>query len=191
MGKPSKKRQIKSAYDAFYFLRDHPKLNRRERDPIEAEDVERLKADARKPGGALRVKARVRFVRDKGGNWWREWLDITVPAVTENFDIHYTQVDERGRVNKDESKNIRTACWLELGQVRWEYHQPEYEAKEGARCYKVHHHDVDLDCGAATFDEALIKLARLVQKKYGDFPVEDWQLFRPSPPPRLQKSPRK
>jgi hypothetical protein len=182
-----KRRRILSAYDAWYFLRDHPKLNRHERDPLETpEEVEEARNPS-KPSGLAEIigKGRhpkgYRVIRDKGGNYWRDWHLVTVPAVDENFDIHYAQVDERGRVNEDSSKNVRTECWLELGPVKWGYHQPEYEAKEGARCYKMHFHDIDLDCGAPTFDEALIKLARKVQRKYGDYPVEEWQLFRPQP----------
>lgn len=170
-------RRIKTAYDAYWFLHDHPKLNRIERDPIEPDKLEESKADAKKPvsiDGLKPYKVRVRFVKDEGGNWWREWPDMTVPAISENFDIHYARVDERGRVNKDSKKNISTECWLELGPVEWGYHQPEYETKEGARCYKVHFHDVGLDCGGKTFDDALVKLARKVLRKYGDYPKQDW-----------------
>jgi hypothetical protein len=181
------KRRILSAYDAWYFLRDHPKLNRRERNPLTPEEAE----EARKPSlrepddpmveivGRDRRK-HYRVIKDKGGNFWQEWRGAEVPAVDENLDIHYATVDERGRVNKDDSKNTRTAVWLELGPVLWGYHT-DWEPKEGARAYKMHIHDVDLDCGAPTFDEALIKLARKVQRKYGDYPVEQWQLFRPVP----------
>lgn len=176
-----KRRRILSAYDAWYFLRDHPKLNRHERTPLTPEEVEEARKPAQRPkpgDGLAEIIGRTRFkgyrvVRDKGGNYWRDWHGVTVPAVDENLDIHYAQVNARGRVDKDSSKNVRTECWLELGPVEWGYHQPENEIKEGARCYKMHFHDVDLDCGAPTFDEALIKLARKVQKKYGDYPVEE------------------
>ena len=36
----------------------------------------------------------------------------------------------------------------------------------------VHYHDWKLDCGAPTFDEAIVKLANLVLKEYGDY-IED------------------
>jgi hypothetical protein len=195
--KIQRKRRILSAYDAWYFLREHPKLNRHERDPLTPEEAEEARGPKPPPPpgdelaeiigkGAARRKG-YRVVKDAGGNYWRDWHDVTVPAVDENLDIHYAQVDERGR---DSSKNVRVEVWLELGPVEWGHHQPEYEIKEGARCYKMHFHDVDLDTGAPTFDEALIKLARKVQKKYGDYPAEGWQLFRPKPPkPQRVKTP--
>jgi hypothetical protein len=186
--KTTRKRRILSAYDAHYFLRDHPKLNRHERDPLTAEEAEAAKNPSPKPepGDALveilgrsRTKG-YRVIKDKGGNFWRDWHAVTVPAIDENLDIRYAAVDERGRVNDDKAKNIYPACWLELGPVEWGYHQPEYEVKQGARCYKMHYHDVDLDSGGATFDEALIMLARKVLKKYGDYPSEPWQFLRPA-----------
>jgi hypothetical protein len=188
MAKAGTKRKILSAYDAWYFLREHPKLNRHERDPLTPEEAEEARKPACRPkkgDGLAEIIGRsrrkgYRVVKDRGGNYWRDWHGVTVPAVDENFDIHYSPVDDRGVFHpKDDSKNTRFECWLELGPVEWGYHQPEYEIKEGARCYKMHFHDVDLDCGAPTFDEALIKLARKVQKKYGDYPIEEWQLFRP------------
>jgi hypothetical protein len=36
----------------------------------------------------------------------------------------------------------------------------------------MHFHDTDLDCGASSFDEALIELANLVMKKYGNYNVK-------------------
>ena len=38
----------------------------------------------------------------------------------------------------------------------------------------MNYHDTKLDCGAPTFDEALVKLARLVKRHYGDFNPPKW-----------------
>ena len=54
----------------------------------------------------------------------------------------------------DHSKNTKVQVWLEHGP---------YDAEWGA-CT----HDIDLDCGGDTFEEAIIKLAKLVKEKYGD-----------------------
>ena len=54
----------------------------------------------------------------------------------------------------DYSKNTKVQVWLEHGP---------YDAEWGG-CT----HDIDLDCGGDTFEEAIIKLARLVQKYYTD-----------------------
>lgn len=178
-----KRRRIKNAYDAYWFLHAHPKFQRKERDPLAPEDVEAAKKPAAKPKGGDVIGKMIgrrkgfRVVKDKGGNFWREW-NIPVPAMTENLDIHYAQVDKRGRINKDESQNQFTACWLEFGQVLYGHYGDGQEWRGTERDYKMHYHDIDLDCGAPTFDEALINLARLVMKKYGDFPVEPWQLSR-------------
>lgn len=182
----TKQRRILSAYDAYWFLYEHPRLNRKERTPLAPEEVEEAKRPKRRPTGdaevigkALGRRKGYRIIKDKGGNWWKEW-DIAVPAITENLDIHYATVDERGVINDDQSKNVHVACWLECGEVAWSHHyvdNPEW--RDGERDYLMHYHDIDLDCGGKTFDEALIKLARKVLKKYGDFPSEPWQLFRP------------
>lgn len=176
-------RKIKNAYDAYWFLHEHPKFIRKERDELAPEDV----AEARKPavapkkgdviGKMIRRRKGFRVVKDKGGNFWREW-NITIPAVTENLDIHYARVDKRGRINKDESQNQFTACWLEFGQVVYAHHGDGEKWRGTERAYKMHYHDIDLDCGGATFDAALIKLAKLVMKKYGDFPAEKWQFSK-------------
>ncbi len=50
----------------------------------------------------------------------------------------------------DESKNTKTEIWLESGP--WKNFGPS--------------HDDDLNCGGYTFEEAIIKLANLVQKHY-------------------------
>lgn len=155
------KRRIKNAYDAYWFLHEHPKLQIRERSP------------ETKRGANRKIKG-TRIITDACGFLWREWKLLERRALTENLDIHYAAVDERGRINENTVKNVHRACWLELGPMQWGYNsKPEWEKR---RCYIQHAHDIDLDCGADTFDEALIKLAKLVQKKYGDFPVEAWQV---------------
>jgi hypothetical protein len=84
-------------------------------------------------------------------------------------------VNEKGRVDKDESRNTKSAVWLELGPMQWGYNsKPEWEK---CRAYLQHTHDIDLDCGGATFDEALVKLAKKVKKKYGDFKSEPWHFL--------------
>lgn len=71
-------------------------------------------------------------------------------------DILYIMVvkinPETCEVDDDESKNTQTQVWLECGPWGEEYN-----------C-----HDWDLDCGANTFEEAIIKLAHLVKEHYND-----------------------
>lgn len=62
-------------------------------------------------------------------------------------------------INFDVSKNTKVQIWLEHGP---------YD-KEWGGCT----HDLDLDCGGDTFEDAIIKLAELVKNKYGD---ERWEI---------------
>lgn len=176
---------IRNAHEAYWFLHEHPKFIRRERDPLEPEQVEDAKKPAPKPkagdivGKMVGRRKGYRVVKDKGGNFWREW-NLTVPAVTENLDIHYAAVDKRGRVNKDDSLNQFSECWLEFGQVVYGHYADGEKWRGTERAHKMHYHDIDLDSGGATFDEALVKLARKVKKKYGDFKSETWHFLRPT-----------
>ena len=72
-----------------------------------------------------------------------------------NLDIEVVKVNpETDEIDEDDSLNTKTAVWLECG------------TEEG-------HRDIDLDCGGETFEEAVIELAKLVEKKYGDIPLRD------------------
>ena len=53
--------------------------------------------------------------------------------------------------------NTLTQVWLETGPI-------DVDEKSNMTIYS---HDFDLDCGANTFEEAIIELANLVYKKYG------------------------
>jgi hypothetical protein len=80
---------------------------------------------------------------------------------------------EVGKVNRetlcieeDKSKNTETRVWLECGP----WLKPE-QLDEVTREYCPDGeptHDTNLDCGAPTFPEAIIKLANLVLKHYGN-----------------------
>jgi hypothetical protein len=75
-------------------------------------------------------------------------------------------------IDDDESLNISPRIWLECG--------PCVEATEDEIEFEVFHrgdlhgtHDIDLDCGGDTFEEAIIELARLFRGKYGDYVPDD------------------
>jgi hypothetical protein len=182
MKKFRQRHSIRNAYEAYWFLHEHPKFQRKERGPLEPDEVEEAKKPAKKPkdgdviGKIMGRRKGFRIVKDKGGNFWREW-SITVPALVENLNIHYTAVDEHRRVSDDASKNQFSEVWLEFGQVLWGHHADGATWRGTERAYKMHYHDVDLDCGAPTFDEALVKLAKKVKKKYGDFISEPWHFL--------------
>ena len=58
-------------------------------------------------------------------------------------------------IDPDPAKNTRLEVWLETG--------PE-----------VGFHDMMLDCGAETFEEAIIELAKLVDTYYGANRLPEW-----------------
>lgn len=72
---------------------------------------------------------------------------------------------ETMEVDSCEDKNTATRVWLECGP--WVEPQ-ELGANQEHFPHGVSSHDPDLDCGAPTFEEALIKLAGLVSEKYGE-----------------------
>lgn len=86
------------------------------------------------------------FKDPKGGEWFKESLHIMVVKVN----------PETETIEDYQSSNSETRVWLEIGP---------YVIEED---YKGLTHDIDLDCGGKTFEEAIINLANLVKKKYGD-----------------------
>lgn len=81
------------------------------------------------------------------------------------LDIHVTKVDPiTRRVEQDDSRNTLTEIWLEFGPYENYTEQfpelpPHYQRT----------HDINLDCGGETFEEAIINLANLVFEHYGDY----------------------
>jgi hypothetical protein len=79
----------------------------------------------------------------------------------EALDIDVVLVDpETESISDDEEKNTVVRVWLESGP----YEKDESQEFEG------YVHDIDLDCGGETFEEAIINLADKVLKKYGENP---------------------
>lgn len=70
--------------------------------------------------------------------------------------VEVVKVDPKTRcIENDKSRNTKTEIWFEIGP----YEEFEEEGIFGT-------HDLDLDCGGDTFEEAIIKLAGLVHQKY-------------------------
>lgn len=76
---------------------------------------------------------------------------------------------DTNEIDADDSKNIAFRIWIEAGQP---YDRRPYEIKFDSEWDFINFwgesHDIRLDCGASTIDEALLKLADLVEKYYGD-----------------------
>ncbi|MFA5397354.1 MAG: hypothetical protein WC346_15190 [Methanogenium sp.] len=73
------------------------------------------------------------------------------------FEWSYQKINPMtGCIDKDSHKNTKTQVWIECGAYM----------KICSKYYPSH--DVKLDCGGDTFEEALITLANLVLKHYGN-----------------------
>jgi hypothetical protein len=67
------------------------------------------------------------------------------------------------RIADIRSKNTKVRIWLEYGPL---LRPGEPYFPEGQK-WPIPTHDVDLDCGGNTFEEAVIKLAGLIKDAYG------------------------
>lgn len=86
------------------------------------------------------------FLDEWGGSHFNRCLDIFVVKVN----------PETGSIDDNDYLNTQVEIWLECGP---------YDPT-------MRQHDIDLDCGGKTFDQAIIKLANLVLEKYGDYQKE-------------------
>lgn len=148
--------KIENAYDAYWFLFEHPKFQVSERVEITTEEADLGEAEGRS------------ISRDRGGKCF-EYLEFARRhALETNLVIQYAKVDATRTVNGIKSKNTNIECWLEFGPLEYLYTADWDEETRLLQC-----HDIDLDCGASTFDEALVILAQNVLDKYGDYEGEE------------------
>ena len=70
---------------------------------------------------------------------------------------------ENSHIEEDETLNTKTEVWVELGKRGWPKHPTDPPTT-----WDHHWHDVDLDCGADTYEQAIITAAILVHVAYGN-----------------------
>lgn len=125
---------IKTAYDAFWFIHNHPA-------------------------------------------GWEIWQDsnknkyIVQQCGRMNFDISPNKVNPKTKiVDKDKKKNTKVEWWVENGYsiLKDSRYLKDDEVLVSELC-----HDVKLDCGGDSYDEALINSAKLIRKNYGDYEFKD------------------
>jgi len=86
----------------------------------------------------------------------------------ECLEVWVTKVNPKThRIDDNEQLNTAEEVWLETGQWEWGLWEGS-EAKEENKC-RIPWHDTNLDCGGETFEIAIVKLAKLVYKYYGDY----------------------
>lgn len=93
------------------------------------------------------------FIRGKvwkyKNNYFKRCLDIEVVKVN----------PENHMIDDDDTLNKKNQVWLEFGRAFLDLDSSENVMFE---------HDCNLDCGADTFEEAIIRLANLVNENYYD-----------------------
>lgn len=78
--------------------------------------------------------------------------DIHISKFQECIDVSVVKVNpETLAIDDDDTLNTKVQVWIEAGPY----------LENGMKT-----HDPDLDCGADTFEEAIIELANLVEKHY-------------------------
>jgi len=129
-------RKIATAYDAYWFLYEHPKMRCREAVLLSNEDAKNvsLSRDERLRGQRLR-KVKDEMPWNDGKYVLREFR-LYRQAIDCNLDIHYALVDDRGMVNEDHSRNKVPRCWLEFGPVK--------QAVSDGVLHVQHSHDIRL-----------------------------------------------
>jgi len=98
--------------------------------------------------------------------------EVAASYFEESFDVYVVKVDPHtSTIEDDKARNTQTQVWLEFGPRYFEVDMsPEewcanhYDLFDGS----VPSHDVELDCGADTYEQAIVELARRVSERYGD-----------------------
>ena len=129
------KRKITDAYEAYHFIRNHPKFKLPER-------MEVTKGEAKK----LEAKGHL-ISRDKDGTCYRYFRHCHREAIDFNLEIFYTKTNKpggHGRVDDDKKKNKYIECWLEFGNEYYGYMTGGGEGFEwDVQTGKMNSHDPD------------------------------------------------
>jgi len=105
--------------------------------------------------------------------WW--WLIMHPafnhvggrPGFPDALNVEVSKVNPKtNSVDDDKTLNTKVEIWLEVGP--W-VDPSEAGYPEDWTAPEMASHDFNLDCGGDTFEEAIIKMAELVKKHYGDY----------------------
>ena len=159
--KESKREKFKYFYDAWWFLHDHEMFVDKSMD-----DKKHLEGDVCPwCGGTNKPLHRKELLNVICNHEFHNGRYLWFSRFSDCLDIDVQKVDPAKKAvdSKDRSKNTETEIWLECGP--WEF----VDYGEGGQWSPTH--DWRLDCGGITFENAIIKLANLVYKYYGDKPA--------------------
>jgi hypothetical protein len=107
-------------------------------------------------------------------NWLQDHPMLVCPEIANlnwfpsNLSIEVVMVNPKTRRTDGDEPLTDVDIWLEFGPIN----TPTPEEAELWGCdttTPIYGHDLDCDCGGPTFEEAVIKLAELVKKKYGTY----------------------
>ncbi len=97
-------------------------------------------------------------------NFMDEHEGVKFETFPHGLDINVVKVNpDTMRIDDDSNKNIKIQVWLEYGP----YELLTLPGEEKSLNQTTH--DIDLDCGANTFELAIIEMAELIKKKYGGY----------------------
>lgn len=132
---------IRTAHHAFEFLLNHPKLNTHILKSITAEEAEQMASDG------------YDIIQDPAGNhYWKSRHEI-LRGVQDCNKVLYVRA------------NRETKCQILITPLAYDFDRNE--KKFVMRKYL----DIDsLMSEGRTYDDALVSLAKLVRKKFGDYP---------------------
>jgi len=100
------------------------------------------------------------FYRQYRGSWPQE------EGFFANLDMTVQKVNPlTGSIDDNKALNTQVEIWLENGP--WELvENPEFDIYGTG---EMASHDIDLDCGGLSCEEAILEMAKLVRQKYGDY----------------------
>jgi hypothetical protein len=165
---------------AYNFIRNHPKFRLKLQVEICAADLQNLPKKMYEKLTFNQLAGKQKILRSKQFNiipylrfdgtllYIEQYNAIFMEAV--NFiNIDYVLTNDKGRISRNKKENKFLECWLEFGPIAYPT-QEEFTDSYRLRPDQFETtHDPALDCGGKTFDEAIVKLAKLVRKKYGNY----------------------
>lgn len=139
---------FKDFYEAWHYLEEHRIFQQETKITITEKDNKQFE----------KMFDEVISLKDLGlEEMVGEQIHYTSRFNDECLDIEVVKVNPRtNAIDDNKELNTKVQIWLEAGAYRKECRT----------------HDWELDCGADSFEEAIIELANLVQKRYGDDPIK-------------------